>query len=803
MKINTYLFAFLSLALLSFKTKEDARTVPEGFVYFPETYIESKTGPVRIGAFEIMDHVITNREYKAFINATSHPAPEHWKNGKIPAGFEDYPVIYVNRFDIYDYTNWLSKVENRVYTLPTAEQFEIAARNGTKGHYYWGNEESMLTPDNVNFDVEINRPYTEWQKYLKPAKWGMKNAAGLYGMCGNVWQFTLSFPDPAIRTYTFRLVEKTELDQVIMVGGSWARSKEYLKCGLALYRPSGVKSTDAGFRLVREPENIHWKTIPRRITAVTTKEGNVAVSWAILNTDTKNSGFNIYRLKSKNWNTDGTKLNEFPIKDATSYIDTKNLIAGQRYNYRVVPVDAQGKEGNPSEWTGITVDSQKYAEVVTFKPVYQKPGFTPVFGDLEGNGKMGCVIRLENGCTEMSQDPGYPVQLEAFTSYGRSLWRKDIASHSAVYGNAHNAPFNVWDLDGDGRAEVITFMEIDGENYLAILDGTTGKLLRKAPWTKMSTDFIRSSTRHLISIGYLDGKNPSIITQTGLYENERITAYDAQLNHLWTYDSFGATNGSGGHKIELADVDGDGKQEVFYGTNCLNHDGTLRWSIYRGHADIISVQDYIPDRPGLEVYYLVETKIHAGAYLVDANTGEVIWKSNKDDDSRWDHAHYGWTADIWDGSPGKECTGVRNGHDDPWFVVYSAKGKVLQDSLTSNIRPFEWDGDLTRELFYNNGYNVGKWNGKEIVEIKGSHPNPIPNSTCIFTADLCGDFRSELVVLRKTEEGRDAISIVTSTEPMHKKYISPAETIDYKLWLSRNCGGGYASIFDAPFIEPK
>lgn len=803
MKINIYIVAFLSLILLSFKTKENTKNVPDGFVYFPETNIEQKGDTLKVGAFEIMDHVVTNCEYQAFIKATSYPAPEHWKNGKIPAGFEDYPVIYVNRFDIYQYTNWLSKGENRVYTLPTSDKFEIAARSGTKGLYYWGDDKLLLTPDNVNFDVDINRPYTEWQKYLKPARWGMKNAAGLYGMCGNVWQFTISFPDPAIRGYTFRLIEKTELDQVIMVGGSWARSKEYLKCGLALYRASGVKSSDAGFRLVREPENIHWTTIPRRITAVTTKEGNVAVSWATLNDDTKNTGFYVYRLKSKNWNTDGTKLNEFPIKDATSFIDTKNLIAGQRYNYRVVPVDAQGKEGNPSEWTGITVDPQKYAEVVTFKPVYQKPGLTPVFGDLEGNGKMGCVIRLENGCNEMSQDPGFPVQLEAFTSYGRSLWRKDIAGHSAVYGNAHNAPFNVWDLDGDGRAEVITFMEIDGENYLAVLEGTTGKLLRKTPWTKMATDFIRSSTRQLISIGYLDGKNPFIITQTGLYENERVSAYDAKLKHLWTYNSFGDTDGSGGHKIELADVDGDGKQEIFYGTNCLNTDGTLRWSIYRGHADIISVQDYIQDRPGLEVYYLIETKIHAGAYLVDANTGEVIWKSNKDDDSRWDHAHYGWTADIWDGSPGKECTGVRNGHDDPWFVVYSAKGKVLQDSLTSKIRPFEWDGDLTRELFYNNGYNVGKWNGKEIVEMMRSHPNPIPNSTCIFTADLCGDFRSELVVQHKTEDGRDAISVVTSTEPMHKKYISPAETIDYKLWLSRNCGGGYGSIFDAPFLEPK
>jgi len=49
------------------------------------------------------------------------------------------------------------------------------------------------------------------------------------------------------------------------------------------------------------------------------------------------------------------------------------------------------------------------------------------------------------------------------------------------------------------------------------------------------------------------------------------------------------TNGSGGHKIEVADVNGDGNQEIIYGTTCLNPDGTMRWSIYRQHPDLISI----------------------------------------------------------------------------------------------------------------------------------------------------------------------------------------------------------------------
>ena len=50
-----------------------------------------------IGDFEILDHPVTNAEYKYFVDASGYRAPSHWTNGKIPVGKEDYPVIYINR----------------------------------------------------------------------------------------------------------------------------------------------------------------------------------------------------------------------------------------------------------------------------------------------------------------------------------------------------------------------------------------------------------------------------------------------------------------------------------------------------------------------------------------------------------------------------------------------------------------------------------------------------------------------------------------------------------------------------------
>jgi hypothetical protein len=333
---------------------------------------------------------------------------------------------------------------------------------------------------------------------------------------------------------------------------------------------------------------------------------------------------------------------------------------------------------------------------------------------------------------------------------------------------------------------------------VAILDGMTGQVKYKTKWPDMVSDFAKSSTRIHLSVAYLDGRHPAVVTQTGLYENEVFVAYDSRLNQLWRFNSFAETNGSGGHKIEVADVDGDGCQEVFDGTTCLNHDGTVRWSIYRQHPDIVSIHDYLPDRPGLEVFFIVESSVHAGIYMVDANSGAVLWKINREDDPRWTHGHSGWSADIWAGSPGMECVSDRAGHGNDPLVVYSATGRPLLEPFPGGWTPFEWDGDPTRELLNGRG-EIGNFNGKEVVPLVGaSNDLPMQRRSVLMTADLYGDFRDELVVSTTTPEGKRAISVVTAVHPISSRYVTPTESLDYRLWLARNMGGGYKSIYDYP-----
>jgi rhamnogalacturonan endolyase len=311
----------------------------------------------------------------------------------------------------------------------------------------------------------------------------------------------------------------------------------------------------------------------------------------------------------------------------------------------------------------------------------------------------------------------------------------------------------------------------------------------------MLTDFAKSSTRIHLSVAYLDGKSPSIVTQTGLYENEVFVAFDARLNRLWEFRSTAETNGSGSHHIDVADVDGDGRDEVFNGTTCLNGDGSVRWSIYREHPDIVAIKDILPDRPGFEVYYAVESSVHAGAYVVDAKTGAIVWKNNREDDPQWSHAHVGWAADVWRGSPGIECYTNRDGHDAKQTLLFSASGGIIAEPFPAMI-PLEWDGDDVRELMTRNGKVIGKFDGRQIAPLGTAPPNEAAAGNVVMAADLIGDFRDEIVVVGPNAEGSLTVSVYSPTTPVERRKVTRTAKHAYRMWLAHNLTGGYGSYFE-------
>jgi formylglycine-generating enzyme required for sulfatase activity len=50
---------------------------------------------VYLSEFYIGKYPITNEQYAVFVKATKYNPPSYWKNGKIPSGEENHPVVYV------------------------------------------------------------------------------------------------------------------------------------------------------------------------------------------------------------------------------------------------------------------------------------------------------------------------------------------------------------------------------------------------------------------------------------------------------------------------------------------------------------------------------------------------------------------------------------------------------------------------------------------------------------------------------------------------------------------------------------
>lgn len=116
--------------------------IPAGMVYVPAGKFTFGEGETReLPAFAIARFEVTNAEYKAFVEATRHRgAPRYWKDGEYPEGKANHPVLFVSLDDAEAYCAWISEKTGWKIVVPSAEQWEKAAR-GPKGYLYpWGND---------------------------------------------------------------------------------------------------------------------------------------------------------------------------------------------------------------------------------------------------------------------------------------------------------------------------------------------------------------------------------------------------------------------------------------------------------------------------------------------------------------------------------------------------------------------------------------------------------------------------------------------------------------------------------------
>jgi hypothetical protein len=128
--------------------------------------------------------------------------------------------------------------------------------------------------------------------------------------------------------------------------------------------------------------------------------------------------------------------------------------------------------------------------------------------------------------------------------------------------------------------------------------------------------------------------------------------------------------------------------------------------------------------------------------------------------------------------------------------LFSAEGKILLNPFPPGWRPVNWTGGRVRELMSGNGRTLARFTGAGVETLAAPGPNTLGSGSCRMVADLAGDYRDEVVCFGSTAEGSPAVFVLTNNDPVTGREVTRTASREYRLWLARNMGAGYASYFE-------
>lgn len=546
------------------------------------------------------------------------------------------------------------------------------------------------------------------------------------------------------------------------------------------------------------------------------------LTWRYLSSDSKNVAFNVYR--------NGLKINKAPVTKSTTFED--KYAGAEALTYTVKSV-VNKKEETLQSYTlpanapigyinialdtpkgGTTKDGEEYTYVANDASI----------GDVDGDGEYEIFLKWDPTNAHDNAHKGITgnVYIDCIKLDGTKLWRIDLGKN--IRAGAHYTQFMVFDFDNDGTAEIVmktadgtidgkgkvigdpkadyrnaTGYIIEGPEYLSVFNGKTGEAVDtidyvpvRGDWQAWGDNYGNRVDRFLAAVAYLDGENPSVVMCRGYYTRAVLAAFDfknGKLVQRWIFDSETPGNesyrGQGNHNLRVGDVDGDGKDEIIYGSCTIDHDGTGLYNTKLGHGDALHMTVFDPTRKGLQVWDVHENK-KDGSTFRDAATGEILYqiKSNTD-------VGRAMAADIDPTHPGVEMWswdshGIRN-----------IKGEIISKNITVQGKPTDstsnilsvnmavwWDGDLFRELLDKNRITKYDYKNDKVDVLfiaEGATSNNGTKATPAVQGDLVGDWREE--VLLRTEDNKN-LRLYVSTHDTDYRFHTFLEDPIYRISIA-------------------
>jgi hypothetical protein len=545
---------------------------------------------------------------------------------------------------------------------------------------------------------------------------------------------------------------------------------------------------------------------------------NVFISWRLLALDSSNIGFNIYRSTA---GETAVKLNSYIITGGTNYTD-KTVDLTKDNSYYVTPV-INGIEQTASEPFKLTANHA--SEPLISIPIHKGGPIHFVWpGDFDGDQEYDYLV---------DRNTTNPQTLEAYKRDGTLLWTVNLGPNSSNQNNispgsatidvGHWDGANVYDLDGDGKAEVIlkiangvTFgdgtvwtSDNDNKQWLAVLDGMTGALKSTCP---IPDDYLSAGPLAAqLAIAYLNGKTPSVVAwmknrNTDLSFNGMMAAFsydDSKLKMDWKWLRSPEDEGQypDGHQMRIADVDGDGKDEIAEIGFVLNGDGEVRYSLASQniqHGDRYYIGKLDKDRPGLQGYG-IQQRNDKGVleYYYDASTGEMIWQHTTTPPA--EDVGRGIIGDIDPNYPGYEVWsfyGIYNGPTNTQLSPADVKGSSRADNRPYPAFRLWWDGDLLSESFNDNkieeydytiGGDIDNWDyGPKRMNqllLTDNYHSAVHSDrhSPMFYGDILGDWREEVI---ETNSDYSELLIFTTNIPTDTRIYTLAQNPLYRVNMS-------------------